>query len=477
MHPNETNYQIYSPAAVIGLFNNALKLNATVNLIYLKGRYSYGAGKAYVNYYYDFLYSESDNTSMGVKMPGILRSKIVNNDIYILRGFVEKRIKNSSIELVFVVDEIISQEEKSISEEDLQRYDLIQKKLEKGSHDLETFIRDKILQSKKVRIANIYGHSAIVQNDFNEGLDVSTTEFEIDDYSCNITSATSISDLLDIINPLHYDIISLIRGGGDKQSFEVFSDLKLAERFINLTAITITALGHTVDETLLDKLADKRFHLPHDYGAGLHSIICKLHEERSNSRALLIAEVKKDVSKQFVEQVTTLTHQLKKKNDEFVEVQKTFKENVEHQTKTFNHQLKVRNDEVEKLKKEMSETYGKQVQTLTEQLTKKNDEFQKLQTEAARQIQELNKNFKEQQKQRHEEMELSKKEISILHEKNIQSTVNEKTALLSADLETFKNENAKLASQITDHKKDRTKLIIASIIALIVGYVIARFIQ
>jgi cytidylate kinase len=79
-------------------------------------------GKAYSNYYYDHLYSESDNSSIGVKISGLLRSKIVNNDIYTLKGFIEKRIKNSSIELVFVVDDIISQEEKTISEEDLKRY-------------------------------------------------------------------------------------------------------------------------------------------------------------------------------------------------------------------------------------------------------------------------------------------------------------------------------------------------------------------
>lgn len=321
MLPEETKYEIYSPTSILGIFNNALKLPATVTVIYLKGRYSYGAGKTYVNYYYDYLYSESDNTSIGVKMPGLLRSKIVNNDIYTLRGFIEKRIKNSSIELVFVVDNIISKEEKSISEEDLQRYNLIQKKLEKGTQDLEAFIRNKVIKSEKVRIANIYGHNAIVQKDFNEGLGVHSKEFEIDEYTCNITSATSILDLLDKISPSNYDIIALVRGGGDKQSFEVFNDLPLAEKFISLPSITITALGHTVDETLLDKLADKRFHLPHDYGSGLHSMTNKIIEEKSNSRALLIEEVKKDVSKQFVEQVKTLSEQLINKNKEFEKLQ------------------------------------------------------------------------------------------------------------------------------------------------------------
>ncbi|MDQ1096855.1 MULTISPECIES: exodeoxyribonuclease VII large subunit [Chryseobacterium] len=470
----EPTYQIYSPAAVIGLFNNALKLNATVNLIYLKGRYSYGGGKAYVNYYYDFLYSESDSTSIGVKMPGLLRSKIVNNELYTLRGFIEKRIKNSSIELVFVVDEIIAQEEKAVSEEDLKRYDLIQRKLEQGSRDLETFIRNKILQSEKVRIANVFGHNAIVQKDFYEGLDVSSKDFDIDEYTCNITSATSVSDVLSRISDTGYDVIALVRGGGDKQSFEVFNSLSLAEQFIALPSITITALGHTADETLLDKLADKRYHLPHDYGAGLHSILNKLTEEKSNSRALLIEEVRKDVSKQFVEQVTTLTGQLKKKNEEFAEAQKTFKEQVELQTKTFNAQLKVRNEEVEKLKKEISDTYGKQVQTLTEQLAKRNEDVQKLQENAAKQIQELNTHFTAQQKQRQEEMEAGRKEIAALYEKNMQSAINEKTAALQAGLDMVQQENKRLLKQVQEPKADYIRLIIAAVIALVIGFILAK---
>ncbi|QPQ51696.1 hypothetical protein H3Z85_21105 [Chryseobacterium indologenes] len=417
MQGNELAYQIYSPGSVLGLFSNALKLNATINLIYLKGRYAFGGGKAYGNYYYDNLFSESDNISIGVRVSALLRSKIENNEVYTLRGYIEKSIKNSSVELRFVVDEIIQQEERAISEEELQRYELIQKKLEKGSKDLESMIRDKILKDEPIRIANIYGNNAIVQRDFAEGLDVSQKYFQISEYTCSITSSTSIVSKLEEVSVLDYDIIALVRGGGDRQSMETFNDIVLSELFIDLQAVTVTAIGHTVDETLLDKLADKRFHLPHDYGAGLHAIVEKLSHEKSNSRALLIDEVKKDVTKQFAEQVLTLEKQLKKKNDEFTEAQKTFKEQAENQVKTFTEQLKVRNEEVEKLKKDLSEKHGEQIKTLTEQLSKRTEEFQKFQESSARQLQETQKNFAEQQKQRQEEMESYKKEIALLHEK------------------------------------------------------------
>lgn len=416
MESNEVSYPVYSPGSVIGIFSNALKLNATVNLIYLKGRYSFGGGKAYGNYFYDLLFSEGDNISIGIRISSLLRSKITNNEIYTLRGYIEKNIKNSSIELRFVVDEIIQQEERSISEEELQRYELIQKKLETGSKDLETLIRDKMLKDEKIRIANIYGNNAIVQKDFSEGLDVSGQYFEIDDHSCNITSSTAIISKLKDISALDYDIVALVRGGGDRQSMETFNNIQLSELFIELNTVTITAIGHTVDETLLDKLADKRFHLPHDYGAGLHAIVEKLSHERSNSRALLIDEVKKDVSKQFSEQV----------------------------------------------------------KTLTEQLSKRNEEFQKLQESSVKQLQDTQKNFTEQEKQRKEEMDSYKKEIAALHEKNMQSAINEKTASMKARLETLNQDNIRLSQELQSSKTDYMKIIIAFILALLIGFVLAK---
>lgn len=416
MENKEVGYPVYSPASVIGIFSNALKLNATINIIYLKGRYSFGGGKSYGNYYYDLLFSEGDHTSIGVRISSLLRSKIINNEIYTLRGYIEKSIKNSSIELRFVVDEIIQQEEKSISEEELERYELIQRKLEIGSKDLETLIRDKMLKDEKVRIANIYGNNAIVQKDFLGGLDVSSQYFEITDHSCNITSSTAIISKLNEISSMEYDIVALVRGGGDRQSMETFNNIQLSELFIELNTVTITAIGHTVDETLLDKLADKRFHLPHDYGAGLHAIAEKLSHERSNSRALLIDEVKKDVSKQFSEQV----------------------------------------------------------KTLSEQLSKRNEEFQKLQESSAKQLQDTQKNFTEQEKQRKEELESYKKEMHTLHERNMQSAINEKTAAMKVRLETLNQDNIRLNQELQSSKTDYVKIIFAFILALVIGFVLAK---
>ncbi|MFV0236699.1 hypothetical protein OBK19_12375 [Empedobacter falsenii] len=416
----EQDIQIYSPQSIIGIFNNALKMKETVSLVFLKGKYVFGQGKSYAGYFYDLLYSESSPISIGVKISNLLRSKIINNETYVLRGFIEKKIKNSSIELVFVIDEIIQQEERMISEDELKRFEILQKKLNQGTNDLESFIRSKKSSNQLIKIANIYGHNAIVQHDFYEGLGVARNEFIIDDYTCNITSSTSILDQLKELMNKDYDIIALVRGGGDRQSFDAFDDVKLADFFISIPFVTITAIGHSVDETLLDKLSDKRYNLPLDYGVGLYKIIEKLTEEKSNSRAALINEVKLDITKQFNERVKTLETQLIKKNQEFDKLQESSQKSV-----------KDLSDEVQKMNKNHSLT-----------------------------IENLSKNHSL-------ELDKTKKSLEIMFNKNFQlELANEKQKHqlekqeLIKEIEEIKNENS------------NNNLIVYIIIAIIVGLII-----
>lgn len=139
--------------------------------------------------------------------------------------------------------------------------------------------------------------------------------------------------------------------------------------------------------------------------------------------------------------------QFKKKNEEFSEAQKAYKEQIETHNKTYGEQLKV-----------------------------KNEEFQKLQKDSAKQLEDMNKNCQEQQKQRQEEMESYKKEIAALHEKNIQSAITENTNSLKVNLEMIKQENIRLSEQLESGKTDYTKIIIALILAFIIGFIIAKLV-
>ena len=163
--------------------------------------------------------------------------------------------------------------------------------------------------------------------------------------------------------------------------------------------------------------------------------------------------------------------QLKKKNEEFVEAQKTFKEGIEEQTKTFNDQLKVRNEEVEKLKNDLSEKHGAQVKTLTDQLNKKNDEFQNLQQNNAKEIDNIHRNYQTQQAARLKEMEEYKNQIAILHEKNVQSAVNERTAVLSATTKSLETENQQLR-KMNKAKNSKIYILFAFLIGALLSYIL-----
>lgn len=127
-----------------------------------------------------------------------------------------------------------------------------------------------------------------------------------------------------------------------------------------------------------------------------------------------------------------------------------------------------------KLKKDVTNQFSEQVKTLSEQLIKRNEEFQKLQDSSTKQIEDTQKNFTYQQKQREIEMDNYKKEISVLHEKNLQSVINEKTASLKAGMESLEKENSKLMKEMELNKGDYSKVIIAVIVSLIIGFIVAN---
>ena len=95
---------------------------------------------------------------------------------------------------------------------------------------------------------------------------------------------------------------------------------------------------------------------------------------------------------------------------------------------------------------------------------------------SGKQLQDLQKNFQEQQKQRQAEMESFKKEIAVLHEKNVQSAINERTVYLNVKVESLKQENARLNQEIQGSKTNYVKILIAFLVALITGLILAKLI-
>ena len=79
---------------------------------------------------------------------------------------------------------------------------------------------------------------------------------------------------------------------------------------MGLRSIFVTAIGHSDDEPLLQKVADKAFITPTSLGQYLYDTYVSSLEERSNSKARLITDITRQVELNFQHEVNDLTSKL-----------------------------------------------------------------------------------------------------------------------------------------------------------------------
>ena len=335
---------VYSPSTILGVFANALKSPVDGRIILARGEYQAAQNsKEYSGYYYDDIKSPNDNKFIKARIPSMLRSKLENHNIYLFKGFIEKKISFSTIELVFVVDEVLQKEENQVSEEDIKRFEVIQKKVAKGYKDFEALIKDRIYNNKSIQIANIYGTTGIVNKDFEAGLAETKVRYKIIESRCNLSSKADIISMLRKFNTTEYDAIAIIRGGGDKSAMEIFNDPDIGEEVLKLKTLFITAMGHVVNDSLMDKIADKKFHLPHDYGNSLKVWVDEAIAEQAKSKSLFIEQVKKDLTKTFEDQIKTKDEAIKTLQKTFEETSKQIVKSATAEIQTKFDALKVEN--------------------------------------------------------------------------------------------------------------------------------------
>ncbi|NGQ94987.1 hypothetical protein G3578_07285 [Brevibacillus sp. SYP-B805] len=70
-----------------------------------------------------------------------------------------------------------------------------------------------------------------------------------------------------------YDVIMLVRGGGQPKEFEVFNSIEVVEAIYHSKIPVIVALGHTDNKTYADLVADKSLPTPTSAAKFLHDVI------------------------------------------------------------------------------------------------------------------------------------------------------------------------------------------------------------
>jgi len=323
---------IYSPAAVLNIFNNSISLKQTQRIIQLRGIFVMGKGAFYNGSYYDSLRDESTDAQITLIVPALIRNELQHNKTVTINDYITRRVVNnaSRIEIQLTVTELVGQTQNKYSDEELKRIEIQQAKAAAGFRDVQGWIKEQILLEHPFNIGVIIGKSAIIDNDIKHQVRESIAFYNLDFHRINLSSETEILSTLKQLDETSTDIIVVSRGGGE--NLDIFNKLGIAEQAIALNGLFVTAIGHKDDVTLLQKVADKAFITPSEFGQFLNDTYNHTVEEAQHSRAELVESVTKQLSAAYQKEIDNLKQQVANleelKKQSTADMQKVYEERI-----------------------------------------------------------------------------------------------------------------------------------------------------
>jgi exodeoxyribonuclease VII large subunit len=141
---------IYSPAAVLNLFNNSISLKQTQRIIQLKGIFQLGKGGFYNGSYYDNLRDESSDAQITLIVPALIRSEMQHNKTITVNGFITRRVVNnaSRIDIQLTVTELVDQTQNKYTSEEIRRIEIQQAKANSSFRDVYGYIKERIINEQ-----------------------------------------------------------------------------------------------------------------------------------------------------------------------------------------------------------------------------------------------------------------------------------------------------------------------------------------
>jgi len=265
-------------STLLNLYANSLSSTLDGQLIVVEGFFSDNNNKLYGQYYYDEIISKEKQHKITIQITQSLKSKLSSGSYYNFQGYISRgqSLDNDSrLKVYFRVTKILE------FKEDIQlitkvEYDIVQARFERDFPLINDILIDKIQKKQKPILDVVTGIQSTSKDDYLGQLP-DYNYYEIRHHKCNLSS---IDELLNFLNSHDFrdtDLLIILRGGGS--GLEVFNDIELCKKAIELPIPFITGIGHDADKTLLEKVADKGFSTPTAVGAFLQSIV-NIHKER-----------------------------------------------------------------------------------------------------------------------------------------------------------------------------------------------------
>jgi exodeoxyribonuclease VII large subunit len=261
-----------SVSTLLSLYANSLSSSMDGQLIVVEGFYSDNNNKLYGQYYYDEIISKEKKHKITIQLTTALKSKLVSGKYFNFQGYINRgqTLDNDSrLKVFFRVTKILKHKE-DVQLISKSEYDIVQARFERDFPLISDILSDKIEQGKKPVLDVVTGVQSTSKDDYLGQLP-DYNYYEIRHHKCNLSTKDELLDFITSNDFSATDLLIILRGGGS--GLEVFNEIDLCKKMIELPVPFISGIGHDADKTLLEKVADRGFSTPTAVGSFLQSIV------------------------------------------------------------------------------------------------------------------------------------------------------------------------------------------------------------
>ena len=442
----QTSVNYYTPVELVGIYRNFLERGKSNGVIWLRGIYIQRPNQnSQWLAYYDELRDVDSNTSITLKINRQDRQKLKPNSLVQIGGLVELNpYTNGTIQIVVTVTRYEIIKDQFVTEQDLKRSEIRIAKTKKGFKNVDAILEDKLFRDERPKVALVFASTSITMADFNAGVNAAAVKIDFTEQRQSFGNAAVLAAFLRQQDTAQYDVIALIRGGGN--GIEALDEIEVLKAVSEMKTPVICAIGHVGEELFMKSIADKVAPTPNGLGQYFSEMVERVTAKRNNSRAALVEEVKKQFQKQIEES--------NKKNKELLT-------QIEKMTKQQQEQTKANKENIDKLNEQNKKNLEAQ--------QKKNDEaLAKIQAQNKQQIEQTQKQNVALQKQLEDLSKSQKTTFDKLTDQNKQT---------NALLEKERQRNMDLEKRLAATPSHTSTYIIIAIVAVIIGYIIATFLR
>jgi exodeoxyribonuclease VII large subunit len=309
----ETNV-FFSPSSIVAIFNAATVTREEKKIIQVRGIFKKIGTASYGGYYYNKLKDEASDNSITLLTSAIMHNQLADNKTIEFNGFISRKMeKDGKISIHINLVDLLAQRINKFSEEEIKKIGLLNKKVEKGFKDLDAHIKDAIFHNKKISVKVIMGRSGIIDADIKKAMEEAVTLYDLEFHRISLASPAEIIKTIKTLDAQGADLICIARGGGE--NLEIFENQEICDSIIDTQTIIASAIGHAQDVSLFEKLADKKFITPTQFGNYLKEIYNNTLEEFEQSKAKLVHDISTQLAANYGKQIQNLADQLKSNSE------------------------------------------------------------------------------------------------------------------------------------------------------------------